>query len=403
MTAIDTITSKLLDHGEWEAFLERRRSGHIPEKEFAALESFVENREYIPAVNAILGGDFGVPEKKQIRKSGTSKKRTVYIFPEAQNNVFKFLTWLMLRKYDSFFSDGLYSFRIAAGANKAVRKIMLGSGLSRMYTYKTDISDYFNSVPVDRLLTLLSELFSDEPELYGIFRGILSSPFVSRNGKTVTEEKGVMAGTPFAVFFANVYLSGLDRLMEEQGFVYARYSDDIIVLAESEEKISQGAETIRGYIADAGLNVNPAKEIFTSPGETVTFLGLSFTGGVIDISDVSKMKIKAKIRRKARALKRWQIKKNVSCENTVRAFVRSVNRRFFGYGDSDGFNWTGWYFPLINTDKTLREIDEYVQYWIRYIPTGKHTKKNYGLSFGVIKDFGYKSLVHEWYRYLNGE
>ena len=69
-----------------------------------------------------------------------------------------------------------------------------------------------------------------------------------------------MAGTPLASFYANLNLRKLDELFAEAGIPYARYSDDIIVFAESREEVLHHAETIRGFLAGAGLEVNPEKE-----------------------------------------------------------------------------------------------------------------------------------------------
>ncbi|MBR0531550.1 MAG: group II intron reverse transcriptase/maturase, partial [Bacteroidales bacterium] len=51
--------------------------------------------------------------------------------------------------------------------------------------------------------------------------------------------RGVMAGTPTAPFLANVYLMEVDHHFEGEGVIYARYSDDIIILAEDQEELSR--------------------------------------------------------------------------------------------------------------------------------------------------------------------
>lgn len=50
-------------------------------------------------------------------------------------------------------------------------------------------------------------------------------------GKVVSAKKGAMAGVPFSGFCANLYLRKLDRAFA--GRLYARYSDDIIVFADT--------------------------------------------------------------------------------------------------------------------------------------------------------------------------
>ncbi|MDE5952451.1 MAG: hypothetical protein K2H12_12855, partial [Acetatifactor sp.] len=62
---------------------------------------------------------------------------------------------------------------------------------------------------------------------------------------------------------------------------------------------------------------------------------------------------------------------------------------------ADAFTWSRWFFPLLTTDRGLREIDAYMQEYIRYTVTGRHYKGNYRISYGQLQSWGYVSLVHE--------
>ena len=69
----------------------------------------------------------------------------------------------------------------------------------------------------------------------------------------------------------------------------------------------------------------------------------------------------------------------------------------FNDNDDNSFTWSRWFFPNLNTDKGLKEIDTYFQEYIRYTVTGRHYKGNYRISYEQLKEWGYKSLVHEYY------
>ena len=79
-----------------------------------------------------------------------------------------------------------------------------------MYAYKADISNYFNSIDVDRFLPELQQAISDDPELFAFLSVQLSEPRVLEKGKELIEQKGIMAGTPLSAFYANLYLRDLD-------------------------------------------------------------------------------------------------------------------------------------------------------------------------------------------------
>lgn len=395
------ISNKLNNPNVWAEFLAyKQEKKHLLPSEEQDLTDFIEKKEYLPVVERMLTGCFcAIPEKKLIRKMQTSKKRIVYLFPREENYVYKLLTFLLIRKYDSVFADNLYSFRLHFGVKRAVSTLINTENLSQKYSYKVDISNYFNSIPPQAILSQLRELLSEDDALFSIFEHYLSETKVLDRQNLIEESKGVMAGTPPAVFLANLYLTDLDEHFASLRIPYARYSDDILFFADTRPELEAGISYIKKTLAKKGLCINPAKEIITSPGEAWSFLGISYCNRIIDVSPISLQKIKDKIRRKARAIKRWQIRKGATDMQAVRAFIRSMNHKFFDAVDDHDMTWTRWYFPLINTDTSLHEIDLYLQYWIRYLSTGKHTLKNYNLRYEVLKENGYISLVHAFYEY----
>jgi hypothetical protein len=109
-------------------------------------------------------------------------------------------------------------------------------------------------------------------------------------------------------------------------------------------------------------------------------------------------KIKAKLKRKARAIYRWKVQNEKRDEYAVRAYIKYIDRKFFDNPVHNEITWCRWYFPIINTPDTLKDIDAYIQQNIRYIVAGKHTKSNYNYRYEDMKILGLRSLVHEYYK-----
>lgn len=384
----------------WQQFLEyKRKGGHLNKQDMEELEQFVQQQRYLGAAQKVQnGGTFGPPGKSEISKMSSGKKRIVYTYAEDENWILKLLTWLLQRKYDHLFADNLYSFRPRKGVRDAVKRLVRTPNIRQMWSYKVDISNYFNSVPVERLLPLLREVLEAEPEICRFLESLLTNPLVRDRGELIPEEKGIMAGTPISTFLANLYLSHMDHYFAEQGVLYARYSDDIIVFGETEAKREQSVEMILRFLKEAGLRVNPAKEARTAPGEMWTFLGICYRDGVIDVAPVSVEKLKAKMRRKARALARWQARKGATGVDAAKAFIRVFNRKLFENPVEHELTWVRWYFPLINTPDSLKIIDAYSQSCIRCLATGKHTKAAYNFRYEQMKALGYISLVNRYYK-----
>ena len=398
------IIQKLQDHSLWMDFLKYKIDrGDLRKRDQEDLKVFVENREYLEVVSQLHEGqEMSIPRIIEINKNGVNKKRMVFSFEREENYLLKMLAYL-LKEYDGLFCDNLYSFRNNTGVKKAVWRIVSNENFNEAYSYKVDIHDYFNSINVDRILESLKNRLPDEKWLYSFFESLLKNPYALKDGTKVTVKKGVMAGTPTAGFLANLYLCDMDKYFMDREVVYARYSDDIIVFSDNAESIKRYENVIKDYLQDYELEINPAKEIKTEPGGKIEFLGFEFAGGEINVSAISEKKIKAKIKRKARSLYRWKVRKSASDERAAKALIRYLNDKFYHNAIRGEITWCRWYFPLITTDDKIRRIDEYAIQNIRYLYTGKYGKKNYDLKYESIKAMGYRSLVNNFWKYKNGK
>lgn len=396
---IMTLLDSLYKQETWIQHFEYKvKNEHLSDIEARNLFRFIRNREYDRFVEKVLSRGFSIPSKKQIHKIDSTKKRIVYTFPQEENYILKLLTYLLIRKYDGIFSSSLYSFRVNYSVKQAFQRIVTTPDISQYYTYKVDISDYFNSIDLDILLPRLRNVLCDDKPLYDLIEALLKNPSIVENGEVKQEKKGVMAGCPIAAFLANVYLLDLDRMFAEENAIYCRYSDDIIIFTKTEEDQKRLKKKLLASLDTYHLKLNTAKEVSTIPNEPWTFLGLKYANGQIDVSDIAVKKIKAKMRRKARALIRWKNRNNRESIHAVKAFIKAFNKKFYNNTDIHDMTWSRWYFPLITTDKSLKVIDQYMQECIRYIATETHTKSQYSFRYSQMKDLGYETLVNNWYK-----
>ena len=397
-----SLLDKLSDEKVWIDFYERKVDpAFFRVSDAHELFRYVRQKRYVPVIERIKSGQgLSVPRKKRIAKSDTSKKRVVYSLPEDEAMALKLLTWLMIRKYDAYLPDNLYSFRPHYGVKDALRRLVSVPDISEYYSYKLDVRNYFNSIDVELLLPQLKDLFADDKPLYEFMASQLSDPHVMDAGVLVKERKGAMAGMPYAVFLANVYLSPLDRRLGNiPGLIYCRYSDDIIMFSKDKQLLDDARRLLKEALDVFHLEVNCDKEMETSPGRKWTFLGFECDGRDIDVCEVSVHKLKAKMRRKARALLRWRKANGIDGWMAARAFIKHFNKKLYTSEDRSEINWSLWYFPLITTDRSLKIIDRYMQDCIRYIATGSRTKARFNFRYGQMTELGIHSLVNMWYKY----
>ena len=395
---MESIIDQLDSQAVWEGFLSHRlMKGRFTWNVFEKADEYVAEQGYHAVAQAFIHGEGpGIPQIKRINKMGSEKKRTVFCFGDDETRVLKLLAYLLYR-YDGRFCPNCYAFRRGVKASDAIFRLRKQLRGLKMWAYKVDIRDYFNSIPIPRLLPVLKDFMSDDPKLYGFLERMLSDDRALSDGKVTHLKRGVMAGTPTAPFLADVFLMDADRHFYEAGTVYARYSDDIILFAPDRETLEQEKETLLGMIAGHGLEVNPEKEREYSPDEAFDFLGFSCHGDEIGIASASVRKMKGKIRRAAHAILRWSQSKGLSGESAMKALINTFNRKFFEEDDPDKLSWSRWYFPVINRTDALNEIDRYLQQYIRFLSTGRHTKANFRVRYSDLKALGYRSLVHEYH------
>ena len=402
-----SVIDKINDKKSWEEFYEfKKENKSFSKEEEQYIFEFIKEKKYSLYYKKILENSFPTdyPHKMVVNKEGTKKKRIVYTFNRDDNIIFKFIAYY-LYVFDEIFGKNCYSFRRGYGAKDAIRKFRGNKKYSEKYCYKADISNYFNSIDVDILINKIEFLKEKDIKLYNLFKKVLNEEKVYEGKNIIKECHGAMAGTPCSPFFANIYLTDVDDYFEKGNVEYFRYSDDVLIFADSKEELDELVDNFKEKIKEYNLTINNDKVMYTKPGEKFEFLGFSYDHGTIDISANTMRKIKAKIKRKSDALRRWQRKKGLTPDKAAKGFVNTMNKKFFGGKDKelnmDDFTWCRWFFPNITTDVSLREIDEYMQEYIRYVITGRHYKGNYRITYKQMKEWGYRSLVNEYYKSKN--
>lgn len=399
------ILEELCKDTVWEEFLlYKLEKKQLTAREKRQIQDFIQGKKYKVITDRIMEADytFQPPVKKCVNKSGTKKKRTVYSYCDEESMVLKVMAYLLYR-YDDKMSPKCYSFRRNTSAHAAIVKMAATKSIDDKYCLKADISNYFNSIPAKHLVEVMRTVIDDDKPLELFLERLLLANAAYENGKLIAENRGAMAGIPISPFFANIYLKSLDNYFEKKEIPYFRYSDDILILCKSESEVEKQKQFLETYMGEMGLKLNPDKVHMSRPGEPIEFLGIAYCQGKLDLSDVTKDKLKAKIKRKANLLYRWRMEKKVDFEKTAKVMIRIFNKKFYDDTDEHAFTWSRWFFPVLNTTDGLKEIDDYLQMYIRYIYSGRHYKGNYRVRYEKIKELGYRSLVNEYYRFRKKE
>ena len=245
-----SIIEKIKNKGNWESFIEYKiYKGNISKKEIRDIQEFMSTNKYDFYYKLIKENKFPTdyPQKIVINKISSNKKRIVYSYSNEENIVFKFIAFY-LYEYDYMFQDCCYAFRKNYGVRDAVGRFKQNSLYANKYGFKADVRNYFNSIDTDILLDKLTFLIDKDKDLYELFAKILKEKKVYDKCNLIIEDYGAMAGTPMSPFFANVYLAHMDNYFHKKSIPYFRYSDDILIFADSKEEIHDYSNKLLKYL-----------------------------------------------------------------------------------------------------------------------------------------------------------
>lgn len=377
----------------WEAFLEKEELREFKdEKLIRQIKRLLEKETYLKFTESYLE-KFAYPKLIKLSKYNTSKKRIVYVYPGNHMLILKITSFYILKKYSKKFSSNSLAY-IEGRSVKSVFHILKKFRLKESdIVYKNDFSDYFNSIPIDKLDLKLKEFLRNDMDLYSFIMRLLTEPKVRVNGKlTEDHNKGVMAGSPIAGILANIYMHQVDIMMKKKRFKYIRYADDTLIVGQ------KALDFFKEQIESLDITFNPKKMQVMSIKTGITFLGFLFVGKTIDISKEAKDKMKSRFKRRAKWYRQWMLQRNVKKEVAIKDYIKKINFKLYSDQD-DSINWSRWYLPNINIIDSIKFLDNYFVDCIRYLDSGTWTrgKKFYRLSYEEIKELGYRSLVNEYY------
>lgn len=251
--------------------------------------------------------------------------------------------------FEPHFSDNSYGFRPNRSCEKAITKALEFMNDGYDWIVDIDLEKFFDNVPHDKLLRLVSEVVKDG-NVVSLVNKFLKAGVLVENEFEETMV-GTPQGGPLSPLLSNIILNKLDKELEARGLNFIRYADDIIILVKSEKAANRVMTSITDYIErKLGLKVNMTKTKVCKPNE-LKYLGFGFYKSN-KYKVIPHKESKAKFKRKLKSL-------------TKRSESISLDKRF------ERLNWLirGWvnYFKISKMKTFLTSIDEWLRTRIRMI------------------------------------
>jgi RNA-directed DNA polymerase len=291
--------------------------------------------------------------------------------------------------FEADFQENSYGFRPKKDAHQAVDDVSYHLRYGKCQVIDADISKYFDTIPHDKLLALVSKRIVDK-NILRLIKLWLKAPVVEEGNDKKTykgNDKGTPQGGVISPLLANIYLNVLDttwkmkKIEERLEARLIRYADDFVVLCKGNtERILKGIKMVLGGLQ---LSLNEEKtRVVDARNESFNFLG--FTIKVAESPRTGKkfpliVPSKKAMRHIKAEIKSLTCRKNLALAKEV--VVRKLNETVRG--------WVNYfYYGHCSNDllRLRRFLDERVRTYLRR----KHRMKSRG-----YKAFPYRYLYED--------
>ena len=188
-------------------------------------------------------------------------------------------------------------------------------------------------------------------------------------GNLIEHYQSLKQGCSVASFLADAVLFSIDDAVSKMDVYYVRYSDDLMVIGNHWK---EGLEVISKMLGEMQMTLNPKKIETVRKDRWIKFLGFNIKGDKITLS-------KSRVKSFQKEIESRTIKQHKISEKRA---VNQVNS--YLYKGDGTYSWATSVLPIINVDKDVDTLNQFVMDCIRACATGK--KKIGGLGSVNDKD-----------------
>ena len=367
---MDILLQKFFEKHRWEQALETGVNKHIDKGE---LRKLCSPEVRLAMYNAIVSDNYEIapPHQAEIPKDN-GDVRIVYVNENVDRIFLSIINNLFFEMFPEFIHKSCKSYQTGIGCGKIVQEVsrQVVSTNRREVGFKADLTKYFDSVPIrciDEIFDRMEQKVGKSKIIDVVRKYYHTDLCFDVKGNIIEHYQSLKQGCSVASFLADAVLYKVDFILSSLPGYYVRYSDDLLVISDNWE---QSFFTLRSMLTDLELTLNPKKVETVYKDRWVKFLGFNIKGNQITLSKNRVKSFQKEI--EARTIKQ----RNISMTKAL----NQVNS--YMYKGDGTYSWATSVLPIINVEKDIDTLNEFVMDALRACATGK--KKIGGL--GSVND-----------------
>lgn len=359
----------------WEALITKAELKGIDKGELRKMcHPDVRAAIYLAIKNETI--EFAPSHMAQIPKDTPGEFRTVFVGENVDRCIQSLINDCLFELFPEMVHISCKSYQVGLGTGKTVKELssILANTKTEIIGVKSDFHHYFDVVNLDAIMNVFdiieAKLGFDkgtEPVMNLLRKTWNNNLVFDLDGNLIEQYCGIRQGNAIGSFLADVILYELDDFMSKKYKFYCRYSDDCITIHNDPDEILRDMNNI---ISKYGVSLNPRKVEILTKDKWFKFLGFNLKDDMITLS-------KSRVKSFQKEIESHTVKRrNISPKQAL----NQVNSYLYK-GDGQ-YSWATSVLPIINVEKDIETLNQFVMDSLRACATGK--KKIGGL--GSVND-----------------
>lgn len=361
----DILLEKVFESERWEAAINK---GFFKGIDKGELRQLCGPETRVRLAMAILEDNYEIaPPHQALIPKDNGEFRTVYVNENIDRIFLSIVNDLLFELCSDMIHPACKSYQKGIGCGKVVQEITKNIKWQKEYEnlesktfgIKADLSKYFDSVPIEFIDNVFDQLvhkFGDS-KIIAILRKYYHTDLCfDPDGNLIKHYQSLKQGCAVASWLADVMLYEIDDHLSELKGMYVRYSDDILYIGRFYD---YAMKVLEKNLEIMSMKLNPKKVEYLSYDRWFKFLGFMIKEDQITLSPGRVKTFQKEIEK--RSVKNRHV--------SGKAAIISINR--YLYKGDGTYSWATQVLPIINVERDIDTLNEFVMDCIRACQTGK--------------------------------